>query len=145
GSKYEYDPMQIVRAVNRLWPLGKKRCIAVFEEYLRVMPHDEIQTYDITCFNLLVVLRVLFDVPRHPGHMPEMYLGESLPSSEDGLKTHPRFPIDLVGDWPVLKLSHPRAEIMLYPVYPKLILRSHLDFYQEHCQLRPRPLAPSGR
>src|SRR5262249_14874680 len=70
-------PLAVTRAVNVLQPLGKDRALAVIDEYLRVASfwHSEARE------GLFLVLRVLFEVPEDPGHMPHMFVGAPSPPS----------------------------------------------------------------
>ena len=76
---HSYNPRAIIRIVNALQPLGKKRALAAVDEYLRVVsPHDR-NPRD----GLFLVLRVLFDVPKPPGYMPRMLVGAPGPAEPE--------------------------------------------------------------
>src|SRR5262249_49322939 len=64
---YDYNPRAVIQIVNALQALGKEKALAAIDEFLRVSPGRE---------GVFLVLRVLFDVPSDPGHMPHMFVGQ---------------------------------------------------------------------
>ena len=92
-APYDYKPQTVIRAVNALQPLGKERALATIDEYLEAHSGE----------GVFLVLRVLFDVPKPPGHMPRMQVGDmvGVPSPQDH-QLLSRSPIVLHDDIPFL-------------------------------------------
>ena len=133
-SGWEYNPLPLIEVVNALQPLGKAKALMAIDEYFRVASsHD----WKATEGGLFLVLRVLFEVPANPGHMPPMNLGAtSTPNAEDPTRV-PRFPIALVDDIPLLLIS---GYIMSGP---PVTVEKHFAHFRERGTLRSRPLVPT--
>ncbi len=126
-----YDPMDTIRAVNALQPLGKKVALATLAEYLRVRTTFEAPEGDGAFF----VMRVLFELPPS-GHMPPMMVGASSPPAPSNPKSIPRFPIALVDDIPFLvSLGYRLGGRAERP-------ERHLAFFRDSGTLRSQPLRP---
>jgi hypothetical protein len=83
-------------------------------------------------------MRILFDVPEHPGYMPGAEVGSSpLPVAP---KRIPRFPIVIIDDLP-LYIETPPTILLGQP--PSLI--SHVNFYHDHAKVRAKPLHPTNK
>jgi hypothetical protein len=128
-----YNPGKVIRAVNCLLPLGKKRAIAVMDEFLRVTP----PWYNEGRDGVFLVLRTLFDVPRGHGHMPRMGVGATSEPEDDRLL--PRFPIALQDDIPFLLVEG--YVLGGAPEQPE----SHVAYFRKHGSLRTKPLVPTDR
>jgi hypothetical protein len=132
NAGYHYDPLAVIRAVNALQPLGKEKALAVIAEYLRVAS----QFYDPGREGVFLVLRVLFDVPPDPGHMPPMFVGAPWPAAPADPKRLPRFPILLQDGVPLLLVSG--YLLAGFPEQPE----SHVEYFRQHGRLRDGPLVP---
>jgi len=75
NSGPNYNPQKVIRAVNLLQPLGKTKAIAVLQEYLRIVPRNQKVGREGT----FLVMRVLFNVPKEAGYLPEMGVGGDTP------------------------------------------------------------------
>jgi hypothetical protein len=128
-----YNPQHVIRAVNLLQPLGKRRAMAVIEEYLRVAAPD----FDPGRQGAFLVLRVLFAVPEDPGYMPDMFVGASHPPEPKDMKLLPRFPIIIQDDIPLLLADG-------YSGFGEVQRPDeHLPYFRKHGTLRGKPLAPT--
>jgi hypothetical protein len=130
---YGYNPLRVIQIVNALQPLGKARALAVIREYLRVAAGWHHGARE----GLFLVLRVLFEVPSNPGHMPPMFVGAPSPAAPKDPRRIPRFPIALRGDVPLMLVSgyalggHPQP------------VEQHVEHFAKHGQLRRAPLRPT--
>ena len=123
-----YDPASLIRAVNTLRPLGKERALAVIREYLRVGGGE----------SMFLVLRVLFEVPDEPGHMPRMSIGAPYPPEPKDPTLVPRFPLVIQDDIPLMLVrGYLVAGAGSGP-------EPHVRYFQEHGTLRSKPLRPGG-
>jgi hypothetical protein len=131
---YRYDPLRVIRIVNTLQPLGKEKALAAVDEYLRVAS-DRADARE----GLFVVLRLLFDIPKVPGHMPAMHVGAPWPwpGGPEGGKRLPRFPVLLLDDVPLLLVSGYVGFGDAEPV------ERHVSYFRKGGTLRSRPLAPA--
>lgn len=134
-SGHAYDPAPVIRIVNALQPLGKEQALAVVDEYLRVAPRFMCDARQ----GLFLVLRVLFEVPPDPGHMPPMHVGAPSPPAPDDPALIPRFPLVLEGDIPLLLVSGYTLAGHAQPV------EQHVGHFRERGTLRTRPLRPTAR
>jgi hypothetical protein len=127
-----YNPLNVIRAVNLLQPLGKEKALAAIQEYLRVSAPflDTGAGRD----GIFLITRTLFDVPDDPGYFPTMEVGFDPP---DDLKLLPRFPIVIVGEVPLI-IAEP-GPMKGMPEQPE----QELPYLQAHGKLRSRPLVPS--
>ena len=125
-----YYPAQLIRAVNALQPLGKDRALAVIREYGRVVFVDK--------EGIFWVLRTLFEVPQDPGYMPRVGLGGFYPPEPVNLSSVPRFPLVIQDDIPLMLV---RGYGLLGVSQPP---EEHLAYFQEHGELRTKPLRPGG-
>lgn len=135
NSTWRYNPRKVIQAVNLLQPLGKKKSLAVIDEYLRVASSWD----DDGREGVFLVLRTLFDVPPDLGHMPPMMVGAPSVSNHKDLKLLPRFPIALEGDIPFL-LSE-GFNLGGQAEQPE----SHVAYFREHGIMRAKPLMPSDQ
>ena len=131
NAGWAFDPLGLIRAVNVLQPLGKKKALAAIAEYLRGSSPLE----DPACEGMFLVLRVLFDAPPDLP-LPPMLVGAAVPQAPKDPKDAPRFPIALAGDVPVLLVEG--YELGGKAQSP----RAHLDWFAEHGLLRGAPLRP---
>lgn len=129
-----YNPLKVIRAVNALQPLGKKRALSVIDEHLRVTSYFDDESRE----GVFLVLRTLFDVPSPPGYMPEMRVGAPYPAAPDDKQLLPRFPITLEEDIPFKLVTG--YSLAGEPEPPE----RHLEYFREHGVLRARPLSPSA-
>lgn len=134
-SGWSYDPLPVIEVVNALQPLGKEKALAAIEEYLRVASRFH---SDAAEGGLFLVLRVLFDVPAGPGHMPPMILGAPSPAAPGDPKRIPRFPVALVDDVPILLINGYLLAGVPEPV------ENHVKYFRDQGTLRNRPLEPGG-
>jgi hypothetical protein len=138
-SGTEFNPRNVIRAVNELQPLGKDRALAAISEYLRVSPPGDDPARD----GVFLVLRVLFELPESDDVMPEIRIGAPLYPQPDDQKALPRFPIVIAGDIPFLIAQGFGGTGRESP-------ENHVEYFREHgrlraCKLRPTddPLAAS--
>ena len=89
-----YDPLAIIRIVNRLQPLGKKRALAALSEYVQLQNECE-SSYGTYIFH---VANLLFDLPVDPAYEAGATPWYSY-SIGDRARAF-RFPILLVDDVP---------------------------------------------
>jgi hypothetical protein len=127
-----YRPHDVIDAVNTLIPLGAEGALDAVESYISerdiaTEPQEE----------LLLVLRVLFQVPDDPGYQPPLRLGGTSPPPPPALHSLPLFPLVLIDDIPLL-------------IIPGFILAGdseslsvQLRYYRSSGRVRARPLAPS--
>jgi len=127
-----YDPLPVIRIVNALQALGKDKALAAVDEYLRVASSFHSDARE----GLFVVLRVLFEVPKAPGHMPAMYVGAPFPEAPKDPKRLPRFPVLLLDDVPLLLVSG----YLLAGVAERV--ERHVAYYRKGGRLRSKRLAP---
>ncbi len=130
-----YDPLRVIRPVNALVPLGKKKALAAIEEYVRVWPCPYRPGGERE--DILLLLRVLFDVPEDPGYMPPIRVGLLIPQAPNDLRRLPRFPILLTDDIPFLLTW---GCIMLGGADEPS--ESPVAYFRKHGRLRARPLTP---
>jgi hypothetical protein len=134
NSGYHYDPLAVIQIVNTLQPLGKDKALSAIDEFLRVASDFDSPARE----GVFLVLRVLFDVPADPGHMPPMHVGAPWPAAPIDPKRLPRFPILLQDDVPLLLVSG----YMLggFPEQPE----SHVKYFRQKGRLRDKLLAPGN-
>ena len=80
---------------SSLW--GRTRYFLCVQEYMRVCGHDA-KGEDA----IYLLLRILHQIPRWLGFLPEAYIGEPYPAYPDDLRLFPRFPHHVVDDVPLL-------------------------------------------
>ena len=124
------DPLHLIRVANYLQPLGKDKALAIIGEYARTLDVGVDETW------LFLLLRTLFDVPKPPGHMPNMYIGAMTPSPPNDRPSIPRFPIIIVDDVPFSVLWG-----VTVGGSPQHVLE-HVDFFQKHGTIRAMKLHP---
>jgi hypothetical protein len=129
----EYNPLPIIQIVNTLQPLGKEKALAAIDEYLRVASYFDSEARE----GLFLVLRILFDVPEHPGYMPRIYAGASSPPP-DYPKLIPRFPIVVKADIPLLLIYGYTFAGCPEPV------EAHVDYFRKNGKLKDKPLLPTN-
>ena len=128
-SGWEYDPLAMIRGVNAIQPLGKKRALLAIDEYVRICPESR------NAEKVLLLLRVLFDVSTKGVRGP-VYPGAPMPGRPPSWKAVPRFPIALEKDVPLLLVVGYRLE------GAPLDAKHELRFVRQHGKIRIRPLAP---
>jgi hypothetical protein len=133
-SGYHYDPLAVIRIVNCLQPLGKNKALAAIDEYLRVASDFDSPARE----GVFLVLRVLFDVPAHPGQMPQMLVGAPWPAPPEDPKRLPRYPILLQDDVPLMLVSG--YMLAGFPEQPE----SHVKYFRKKGRLRDKPLVPGN-
>lgn len=135
NSGSRYNPLMVIRAVNRLQPLGKEKSLAAIQEFLRVSSRFDDEGRE----GMFLVLRTLFDVPAEPGFFPPMLVGAPSPSPPTDPKLLPRFPIALVGDIPFLLVDG-------YTLHGRDEPPEHaFDYFKKNGKLRPKLLVPTER
>jgi hypothetical protein len=92
SETYQADPLQLIRCVNALQPLGKAGVIAVFEQFSSVVDFGYSHDW------LFLLMRVLFDPP-HPAKPPWTIRVNPVPSSTKS--RYPRYPMDIVDGVPI--------------------------------------------
>jgi hypothetical protein len=134
NAGFHFDPLAVIRAANALQPLGKERALTAIAEYLRVALHFQ-ETGREGAF---LVLRVLFDVPLVPGHMPHMCVGAPSPAAPKEPKRLPHFPLLLLDDVPLLLVAGYELEGVPQSA------RRHLEYFRTKGRLRDKPLTPAN-
>jgi hypothetical protein len=124
-----YNPLTLIRIVNRLIPLGKSRCLALTNEFLRVSGDLEVAV------DQGLVLRILFDVPKS-GAMPDGWWWVSMPEGVEP-RLAPRFPMFLVDDVPLL--LHENVFGRSGQGWP---VKRDVLFFEKHGTVRSQPLKP---
>ena len=128
-----FHPRRLIRAVNRLQPLGREQALLVLDEFLRVTSAFHGPGRD----GVFLVLRTLFEVPEKEGFMRRMAIGAFMPEEPSNKRDAPRYPIVLQDDIPFLiangSMLAGRAE------RPE----SHLAYFAKVGVLRARPLRPT--
>lgn len=124
----DYDPDEIVAAVNFLQPRGKERALAQLEELLATLGSG-----DNT--GLFWVLRALFDLQTGVEFPPVMLGQPSIPPPSD-LATLPRYPIVIAQDIPLLAIRG-----YLLGGLPERV-ETHLAYFRTHGVIRSRLLNP---
>lgn len=130
GLTRHYDPLAYIRIVNAPQPLGKERALAAISEFLRVSANHEAQE------GIFFVLRVLFDVPNPPAHMPQMLIGAMAPLEPTDMRICPRFPVIIVDDVPFSVLDG----LMLGGVAQNPA--EHVEYFRKHGAIRKELLRP---
>jgi hypothetical protein len=142
-----YNPRPVIRAVNLLQPLGKKKAMAAIDEYLRVSLDFTDEGQGAAQQGLFLLLRTLFEVqtvfpddePSTPGYMPPMYRYAAIPDEPKDKKLLPRFPIAIEGDIPFLLVE---GYDLVDGTEPP---NSHVEYFRKFGTLRPKPLEPTAR
>ncbi|MHC4177565.1 MAG: hypothetical protein ACYSWU_08665 [Planctomycetota bacterium] len=130
-----YNPLWLIQAANRLRDLGKEGALSVIEEYSRVASGMT----DTKPTGLLILMRVLFEVPEEYGAMPNMGVGRTIPHlgySKDMRKALPRFPILLSNDIPLLLVSG------YVSLGGSRSLKLHLEYFRKDGRLGKEALRP---
>jgi hypothetical protein len=92
SGSYQADPLQLIRCVNALQPLGKAGVLAVFEQFASVVDFGYSHDW------LFLLMRVLFHPP-HPAKPPWTIQVNPVPASVQ--KRYPRYPMEIVDDIPI--------------------------------------------
>ncbi len=129
-----YNPQKVVRAVNVLQPIGKKRALAAIAEYLRIVP----RFLDERPGGMFLVLRTLFEIPDSVGAMPPMRVGMYSPEPPKDAGRPTRYPGVIEDDIPFLVVSG--YMLMGQAEHPS----KHLPFFEANGVIRSEPLRPSG-
>jgi hypothetical protein len=106
-----FNPVMLVRAVNRLHALGKEKAIKEMREYLKIAGDWDraerdpanIDTSDYQC--LFLIIRLLFRPADPTQKRPDMWIGNFVPSPPIGDLAWPLFPLELQDDVPFLVTS----------------------------------------
>jgi len=126
-----YNPLPVVQIVNALQSSGKEKALAAILEYLRVAPSDSEARE-----GLFLVLRVLFEIPNPPGHMPLLPIGSTIPEYTQGDKLLPRYPI-------LLKDSIPFYLVISYAIEGERIpVEAEIPYFKKFGVLRKNLLVP---
>ena len=140
SSGWDHDPLRMIKAVNALQPLGKDKALAALSEYARVAASSF--RGRTSTLGLLLVLRVLFDVPEDPGYMPNMTVG-AFSLEPPYPKRFPRFPVALEDDIPFLVKS---VDVGGYqPSGMPQSVEKHLEYFRRNGKIRAKPLSPTKR
>lgn len=126
-----HDPLWVIRCVNTLIAMGKKKAIFCLEQFMRVgSPRWDGES------ELFWVMRALFEVPDTPGYMRVPMIGAITPRPPEDMTVSPRFPIVVVDDVPFSVL----IGVMLggSPERPLRALRG----YYSKWPMRQQPLVP---
>jgi hypothetical protein len=139
------NPVRLMRAVNYLHGLGKKKAIAALREYLEIAGRSwstkrdpaSIDTSNRECVFLIV--RLLFEPAKAHEELPQMRIGAIVSSAPRSMQltANPLFPLVMRGDVPFLL----PVGIILggVPQDPT----DHVDWAEKHAILRARPLRPT--
>lgn len=132
GDFAHYDPQRVIDAVNALLPLGKEGALGAIESYMAAQ-NLEADPQE----GLLLVLRVLFQVPANPGYHPPLLLGGSSPPPPLVPESLPHFPLVLIDDRPLLMISGYALGGDTEPV------THHIRHFRATGLLREKALTPS--
>jgi hypothetical protein len=127
-----FRPQDVIKIVNTLQPLGKRKVLALVQEYLRV-------TSGWHSGRVHPVLRVLFDVPDKMGRHPPVYPGCCVPEAPKDPNLLPRFPMIVVDGIPLVLVD---GYVFGGDPEPADL---QLPYYRDHCSLREKPLRPGPR
>jgi hypothetical protein len=145
----QFNPLPLIRAVNLLQPLGKKKALAAIDEFLRIST--------VWCRDgekpdgIFLVLRTLFDAPNvankgiydeelPPGVLPPVNVGLPHPEFKPAdAKLLPRYPLAIEGDIPFLLVTG----YVRFGAPPDPVL--HLRYFRERGVIRARPLVPTNK
>jgi hypothetical protein len=140
----DFNPAKLVRAVNHLMPMGKKKAIQELREYLKIardsanetMRREEnIDTSDRTCVFLIV--RLLFESAEPNEKPPAIMTVPFTPIPDDKDKTYwPLYPIHMQDDVPFFLVYG--GGLGGVPDQPE----RHIDWAEKHGRLRSKPLRP---
>jgi hypothetical protein len=146
-SQKTYRARPLIRAVNLLQPLEKKKALAAIDEFVRVSSD---RTDHVAREGLFLLLRTLFEVPSvatifpdedapsPPGFMPPIYCPPE-PDWPADKKLLPRFPVVIVGGIPFLIVRYGGCS------GPPQMPESHLEYYRKYGTLRAKPLSPTAK
>ncbi|MDZ4720256.1 MAG: hypothetical protein SH847_17520 [Roseiflexaceae bacterium] len=126
----DYNPADVIKAVNTLQPLGKDQAIA------QITSARSAHNSQIPAYGLFWILRVLFDLPVGQG-FPPVRIGQPTipPPAQAGIL--PRFPITILLDIPFLVV---RGYYM--GGLPESV-DAHVAYFRTHGTLRTELLAPA--
>jgi len=131
---WRYDPKDVIRIVNGLQPLGKKRAIAVIHEYVRVSSE-----FSNAHQGLHLVIRALFDVPKDVAFLPNFNIGLPSPLRPEKYDLVPRFPLLVEEDVPLLLVSG-------YSSFGSSAeLEMQLSYFERHGIIRATLMNPTAR
>ena len=131
ASGQKWNPSKVIDVVNALQPLGITDGLAIVDEYLRVTP----PSYD-TYERISMLLRVLHEVPKEPGHFPKPKFGGPVFGQPSDPALVPRFPVLIVDDIPLLL-------VMSYDFTgPMSDSKEIVPWFKAHGMWRQRPLTP---
>jgi hypothetical protein len=140
----DFNPVMLIRAVNRLRALGKEKALAELREFhsiargSRNVLHDptNIDTSDGECIFLIV--RLLFEPADPKDKMPLMGIGAFQPSPKEIDKARwPLFPLALHDDVPFLL-----GQVYLFASGCPESPLAHVEWAEKHGKLRAKPLRP---
>ncbi|KAB8141286.1 hypothetical protein F8S13_19515 [Chloroflexia bacterium SDU3-3] len=121
----DYNPVDVIAAVNELLPLGKEQALA------------QIGAARPQGYGLFWLLRTLFDLPEGQAFPPVLLGQPSIPPPANP-QAIPRFPILIVQDVPLLVVGG-----YFLGGFPEPV-EAHIRYFQAHGLLRAAPLAPPG-
>jgi hypothetical protein len=126
-----WDPAWAIKVVNTLQPLGKRKALAAIEEFARVSDYlDDLE--------MMLMLQVLFEVPKDPGYMAETPYPVTPPNPKD--RRVPRYPILILGDVPLLIASG-----LPFSSGPGPDVGKQIAFFRDHAKIRAQPLQPTDK
>lgn len=125
-----FNPGALIAAVNSLLPLGKDGALTAIEWHLSAADRSADPQH-----GLLLVLRLLFEVP-DSGFHPPLHLGIPKVVEPPDPKSLPHFPLLLVDDIPLLLVTTFLIGGSAQPV------EACLQYYRENGTLRARALTP---
>ncbi|MFQ5733970.1 MAG: hypothetical protein ACE5KM_18690 [Planctomycetaceae bacterium] len=152
GGGYEFDPAEMVRAVNTLQAAGFKQSLRALREYdrLRSKPDNYLRHHKFDHMRITLIGQLLF-VPKAKGkQLPIPMFGLPAPDfkfldvpgwlkkHESGDPDWPYFPLTLADDVPLLLVRG--YTLGGLPTLPREVL----DYAEKNCKLRERPLKPSS-
>jgi hypothetical protein len=126
------DPVWTIKAVNTLQPLGERKALAAIDEFIRV---THVFPY---VMDMMLLFRVLYDVPKDPGYMPRFNY-PSIPVDPKDSRV-PGYPILILGDVPLFV-----AENAGFSSGPATDFAKESAFFRDHATFRSRPLRPTDK
>jgi hypothetical protein len=131
-----FDPRVMIEAVNTFQTLGKEEAIRFIRGWVQ---RTQLDTADLRQKEgILIFLRVLFDVPESLGGFPPLNYGAFIPKYPSNRRAFPRFPMAIAGGIPLLFVSG-----YYFWGWGYTSIEAHLSQYEQHGDLRSRPLVPT--
>jgi hypothetical protein len=135
-----FDPADLIRAVNALQRLDKQTALSALEAYhkLATTDRDRQNRYDLVDGKIIPITRLLFVRTDGDPTMPWVLYGAPDVHVERGDQDWPLFPLIVGEDVPfVLVEGYSGAGT------PESSAR-HIDYCRAHCQIRRAPLTPAS-